>query len=122
MGELERRGLVSMRPTSSLAGQVEYTFKHALIRDVAYAGLSIARRARAHAAVGEWLAGLSPDRPGGAGGARRVPLQVLRSGRVRTLPGPVGSAELAEVRHRARAAFLVAGSGGPQAFSIDSAA
>ncbi|MDQ2966665.1 MAG: AAA family ATPase, partial [Chloroflexota bacterium] len=63
MGELERRGLVSMRPTSSLAGQVEYAFKHALIRDVAYAGLSIVRRARAHAAVGQWLAELSPDRP-----------------------------------------------------------
>jgi hypothetical protein len=63
LSALESRGLVALRPTSSLAGQSEYGFKHALVRDVAYASLPIARRARAHAAVGQWLADLSPDRP-----------------------------------------------------------
>jgi predicted ATPase len=60
---LERRGLVALRPSSSLSGQVEYIFKHALIRDVAYSGMSMARRATAHAAVAAWLATLSPERP-----------------------------------------------------------
>jgi predicted ATPase/class 3 adenylate cyclase len=60
--ELERRGLVSVRPTSSVAGQVEYLFAHALVRDVAYATLTKARRARAHADVGGWLEDLAADR------------------------------------------------------------
>ena len=52
---LERRGLVVARPTSSMAGEPEYAFRHALIRDVAYASVPKARRARAHASVGAWL-------------------------------------------------------------------
>jgi class 3 adenylate cyclase/tetratricopeptide (TPR) repeat protein len=59
---LERRGLVSARSTSSLASEAEYAFKHALIRDVAYASLSKARRARAHAEVGAWIEDLAGDR------------------------------------------------------------
>ncbi len=58
LADLERRGLVSVRATSTIAGQVEYAFKHALIREVAYAGLPRARRAIAHAAVAEWLTDL----------------------------------------------------------------
>ena len=52
---LERRGLVMARPTSSMAGEPEYGFRHALIRDVAYASVPKARRARAHAQVAAWL-------------------------------------------------------------------
>lgn len=108
MVALERRGLVSMRPTSSIAGQVEYAFKHALIRDVAYAGLSIARRARAHAAVGEWLAGISPDRPDEL--AELVASHYVAAlGEGSDLAWPAGSGELDEVRARARNAFLVGG-------------
>jgi class 3 adenylate cyclase/tetratricopeptide (TPR) repeat protein len=59
---LERKGLVFARPTSSLAGQSEYVFKHALVRDVAYASLAKARRARAHAGVAAWLEQLAGDR------------------------------------------------------------
>ncbi|MDP9483080.1 MAG: hypothetical protein M3P84_07645, partial [Chloroflexota bacterium] len=97
-----------MRPTSSIAGQVEYAFKHALIRDVAYAGLSIARRARAHAAVGEWLAGISPDRPDEL--AELVAAHYVAAlGEGADLAWPAGSAELGDVQTRARAAFLVGG-------------
>jgi len=53
--ELEARGFVTARPTSSIAGAVEYQFRHALVREVAYGSLSRARRAAAHAAVAEWL-------------------------------------------------------------------
>jgi class 3 adenylate cyclase/tetratricopeptide (TPR) repeat protein len=59
---LERKGLILVRPASSLAGQTEYLFKHALVRDVAYASLPKARRARAHAAVAAWIAELASER------------------------------------------------------------
>ncbi|MEP6807840.1 MAG: adenylate/guanylate cyclase domain-containing protein, partial [Chloroflexota bacterium] len=59
---LERKGMVLVRPTSTLAGQTEYLFKHALVRDVAYATLPKARRGRAHAAVADWIASLAGDR------------------------------------------------------------
>jgi tetratricopeptide (TPR) repeat protein len=61
---LENRGLVLARRTSSLAGQVELAFKHVLLRDVAYASLPAAQRARSHADVAEWLEDVSQDRVG----------------------------------------------------------
>jgi class 3 adenylate cyclase/tetratricopeptide (TPR) repeat protein len=59
---LERRGLVFAHSTSSIAGQVEFAFKHALVRDVAYASLPKSRRARAHAEHGAWIEELAGDR------------------------------------------------------------
>lgn len=52
---LEQRDLLRRQPTSSVPGDVEYRFKHALIRDVGYATLPRAERARAHAAVAAYL-------------------------------------------------------------------
>lgn len=52
---LEQRDLVRRQPTSSVPGDVEYRFKHALIRDVAYATLPRGERARSHAAVATYL-------------------------------------------------------------------
>ncbi len=59
---LEQKGLVLARPTTTIAGHTEYIFKHALIRDVAYASLPKARRARAHADVAEWIEQLAGAR------------------------------------------------------------
>jgi class 3 adenylate cyclase len=59
---LEQRGLVIVRPTSTIEGATEYVFQHALVRDVAYASLPRARRARAHAAVAEWTERLAGER------------------------------------------------------------
>ncbi|HYT81035.1 MAG TPA: adenylate/guanylate cyclase domain-containing protein, partial [Actinomycetota bacterium] len=59
---LERKGLVFARPTSTIAGQVEFMFKHALVRDVAYASLPKSRRARAHAEHGAWIEELAGGR------------------------------------------------------------
>jgi len=59
---LERRGLVLRRGSSGLAGHHDLAFKHALLRDVAYASIPLSRRARAHAGVAEWIEGLSGDR------------------------------------------------------------
>lgn len=64
LAALESRGLILARPTSSLAGQVEFAFKHALLRDVAYTSLPAAQRARAHANIAEWLEDISQDRVG----------------------------------------------------------
>jgi class 3 adenylate cyclase len=62
LSALERRGLVLARPVSSLAGQVEYAFRHALVREVAYAGLPKSRRARAHADHAAWIERLAGER------------------------------------------------------------
>ncbi len=59
---LERKGLVLVRPTSTLGGQEEFAFRHALVRDVAYSSLPKARRARAHAEAGDWIAELAGER------------------------------------------------------------
>ena len=59
---LESRGLITARPLSTIAGESEYSFRHALVRDVAYAGLSRSRRAQAHAVVAEWTEHLTADR------------------------------------------------------------
>ncbi|HKV86717.1 MAG TPA: AAA family ATPase [Candidatus Dormibacteraeota bacterium] len=59
---LEAKGLVSVHPTSGIGGELEFTFKHALVRDVAYASLPRIRRARAHAEAARWLEQIAGDR------------------------------------------------------------
>jgi predicted ATPase len=60
---LEERGFVRGRRESSLGGERELVFKHALTREVAYGSLPLARRARLHLRAAEWLerAGASAD-------------------------------------------------------------
>jgi predicted ATPase/class 3 adenylate cyclase len=65
---LESRDFIRRRSASSLEGEVEYAFKHALTVEVAYGGLTKARRARLHAEFAEWLERL------GAGREEQVPL------------------------------------------------
>lgn len=62
LAALERAGFVQRRPTSSLAGQAEYMFRHALLHDVAYESLPRGRRARAHAAIGAWVEEIAGER------------------------------------------------------------
>jgi class 3 adenylate cyclase len=52
---LEDRDFIRRRPGSSVAGDREYAIKHALTREVAYASLPKASRARLHAAFARWL-------------------------------------------------------------------
>ncbi|MBL7261026.1 ATP-binding protein [Paractinoplanes lichenicola] len=61
---LESRGLIRARPASAVAGQDEYAFEHALLRDVAYAGLPRAQRATGHAEAAAWLEEVSRERVG----------------------------------------------------------
>ena len=52
---LEERDFVRRRSGSSIGGEADYAFKHALTREVAYASLLKARRARLHAGFAAWL-------------------------------------------------------------------
>ena len=61
---LRRREFVLERPSSSIAGQTEYIFKHVLIRDVAYESLPRKERGRAHAEAAAWIEKTSGERAG----------------------------------------------------------
>ena len=52
---LESRDFIRRRSGSTLTGEREFAFKHALTREVAYASLPVARRARLHAGFADWL-------------------------------------------------------------------
>ncbi len=59
---LEDRDFIRRRTGSSIAGEREFSIKHALTREVAYASLPKARRARLHAAFAAWLERFSGGR------------------------------------------------------------
>ena len=52
---IEERDFIRRRSGSSIAGDREYAIKHAVTREVAYAGLPKARRSQMHAAFARWL-------------------------------------------------------------------
>ena len=52
---LEQRDLVRRRSGSSLEGEREFVFKHAITREVAYGSLTMRDRARMHADFADWL-------------------------------------------------------------------
>ena len=59
---LERKELIRAAKMSSVAGQTEYAFWHAVVRDVAYAQIPRAGRMRRHQAAAEWLEHLAGER------------------------------------------------------------
>jgi class 3 adenylate cyclase/tetratricopeptide (TPR) repeat protein len=61
LDELERRDFIHAQEASTIAGELEYAFKHILIRDVAYGQLPRARRVDLHVRCAEWIGAL----PGG---------------------------------------------------------
>ncbi len=65
---LQEKGLIAPTAGSRLAGEREYSFKHVLIRDVAYSTLPKAVRARKHAAVGAFIEERAADRSEGVAG------------------------------------------------------
>ena len=58
---LERKEFIRRDRRSSIDGEVQYVFRHVLVRDVAYGQIPRARRADAHRLCAEWLEEL----PGG---------------------------------------------------------
>jgi class 3 adenylate cyclase/energy-coupling factor transporter ATP-binding protein EcfA2 len=60
--ELTGRELVRPASTSSVSKQAEYSFWHALVRDVAYKQIPRASRAAKHVAVAEWIEAVVGER------------------------------------------------------------
>lgn len=50
-----QRELVAVAPESKVPGDVEYAFRHDLVREAAYATMNITDRVAAHRLAGEWL-------------------------------------------------------------------
>ena len=59
---LESRDLIRREPSSQVQGDAEFSFKHILIREVAYATLARADRKQRHAAVARYIEGVAGDR------------------------------------------------------------
>ena len=59
---LERREMLRRERRSSVGGEVEYAFRHVLMRDVAYGQIPRAQRAEKHRRAAEWIESLSADR------------------------------------------------------------
>ncbi len=59
---LERKEFIRRDRRSSIAGETQYAFLHALVRDVAYGQIPRAERAEKHRRVAEWLVSLAGDR------------------------------------------------------------
>ena len=55
---LERKEFVRRERSSSVGGEAEYTFSHALVRDVAYEQIPRSLRAAKHRAAAEWIESL----------------------------------------------------------------
>jgi class 3 adenylate cyclase/tetratricopeptide (TPR) repeat protein len=118
---LERKGLVFARPTSTIAGQVEFVFKHALVRDVAYASLPKSRRARAHAEHGAWIEELAGERLDEFADLVAHHYASAIAGEDADLAWADEEAEREAVRENAFAALLHAGSLGRRRFAVDRA-
>jgi class 3 adenylate cyclase/tetratricopeptide (TPR) repeat protein len=65
LGRLEAREFLQRAPASRVAGEVEYAFRHAMVRDVAYGQVLRAERAERHRRAASWIEALAPDRAQG---------------------------------------------------------
>jgi tetratricopeptide (TPR) repeat protein len=58
---LERKEFLRRERASSVANELQYTFRHVVVREVAYGQLPRARRAERHRIAAEWLESLAPS-------------------------------------------------------------
>jgi tetratricopeptide (TPR) repeat protein len=65
LARLEAREFLQRAPASRVAGEVEYAFRHTLVRDVAYGQVLRAARADKHRRAAAWIEDLAPDRAEG---------------------------------------------------------
>jgi class 3 adenylate cyclase len=59
---LERKEFIRRDRRSAIAGELQYAFLHALVRDVAYGQIPRAERVERHVRAAEWVASLPADR------------------------------------------------------------
>src|SRR4051794_1167571 len=62
LARLEKRGLIHAPTGSSIVGEEQFSFRHILIKDVAYESLPRRDRAKAHAMVAAWIEGQTKER------------------------------------------------------------
>ena len=60
--ELSRKELIRLARASSMAGEAEYAFYHALLRDVCYAQIPRASRAERHTRAASWIEQVAAER------------------------------------------------------------
>jgi class 3 adenylate cyclase/tetratricopeptide (TPR) repeat protein len=100
---LVRKEFARRERRSSIAGEEEYSFAHALVRDVAYAQIPRAERAAKHRAAADWIDTLPADRA-----ADRAEMVAHHYGAALELAVASGLVD-EELRRRARDAFRDAG-------------
>jgi tetratricopeptide (TPR) repeat protein len=64
LGVLRSKELIFSSPVSTFSGTQEYSFKHALLRDVTYETVLKRQRMQYHARVADWLSRISGERRG----------------------------------------------------------
>lgn len=118
---LESKGLIVVRPTSSLPGQMELSFRHGLTRDVAYQSIPKGRRARAHADVARWIEQIAGDRRQEYVDLLAYHYESAARSEDAALAWPANESVREEVRSKAVAALLDAGRAAKAQFTIDQA-
>jgi DNA-binding SARP family transcriptional activator/tetratricopeptide (TPR) repeat protein len=118
---MEQKGLVVTRPASSLPAEMELAFRHALIREVAYASIPHARRCRAHADVAAWLEELAGDRRGEFVDLLAHHHEAAADPAYADLAWSGDTQQRDEVRRKAVAALVEAGHAARQRFQTDQA-
>jgi tetratricopeptide (TPR) repeat protein len=99
--ELLLRDFLVREPRATIHGERAYKFKHVLIREVAYAGLSKTARADLHQAYAEWLAGHAGD--------ELLEIRAFHFDQATRLLAELDGAAPAELREQAAAALTQAG-------------
>jgi class 3 adenylate cyclase len=106
LAELTRRKLVRSVTPSSMAGDPEYAFVHALVRDVAYAELPRVARLASHRVTAAWITERDPDRLGEAAEIVAAHLE-----RALELAGATRSDDIAQIGEDLVRAILAAADG-----------
>jgi class 3 adenylate cyclase/tetratricopeptide (TPR) repeat protein len=96
---LVRREFIKRERGTMMAGQAEYAFRHALVRDVAYAQLPRASRAEKHRLAANWIETTATGRPD---------LVAHHYGEALAL-GRAAGADVTQLENAARVAFRAAG-------------
>jgi class 3 adenylate cyclase/tetratricopeptide (TPR) repeat protein/energy-coupling factor transporter ATP-binding protein EcfA2 len=104
--ELERMEFIRAARASSVEGQPEYAFWHAVIGDVAYTQIPRARRTQRHQAAAEWLERLAGERV--ADRAEIIAHHYSQAAALARATGDRGP-RLAELEERARRFLVLAG-------------
>jgi class 3 adenylate cyclase/tetratricopeptide (TPR) repeat protein len=105
--ELARKELVRPARRSSVEGQAEYAFWHALTREVAYSQIPRAGRAAKHRAAAAWIEGLAGDRV--TDHAEFLAHHYVRALELTTASGSTDAHELEGLEERARHFLVMAG-------------